>query len=1031
MSAHPFSVNAVRQQFIDFFVEKHAHRFVPSSPVVPHNDPTLLFTNAGMNQFKPIFLGQVEPGSDFVGLKRAANSQKCIRAGGKHNDLEDVGRDTYHHTFFEMLGNWSFGDYFKAEAIEWAWELLTKVWKLDPERLYASYFKGNKEMGLDPDREAFDLWKRYLPESRILPFGMKDNFWEMGETGPCGPCSEIHYDGRSDEERRRDPGYRYVNADDPRVIEIWNLVFIQFNRTETALRPLPAKHVDTGMGLERITRVLQGVQSNYDTDAFTPLFDAAQRVTGAPKYEGSLEGARDIAYRVVADHIRTLTFALTDGAVPSNEGRGYVLRRILRRAVVQGTQHLGAKPGFLASLVPTVVEHMGHAFPELKKNPDRVASLIREEEESFGRTLTRGLDQFAFAAIRAMEQAGIRSQHSDFIRRTSSTNFYLGQGQVTLTLYYEHKRLESASSEAELTEMEEAAAALGSESYIFSSLKPEHVAVICERSPVISATDAFMLHDTYGFPIDLTQVMARERGMTVDTEGYEKLMGEARERSRAGGKAEGVKEIALSGEETAKLAHLRVKPTDDSFKYEIKPLRATVRAIWNGEDFDEDIVASGTSLEDRFGIVLDKTNFYAESGGQVGDHGEIRKPGSPNTRFDVDETRAFGGYVLHIGRLHGGQIKVGDTVELTVDEDRRLPTMANHTATHLLNLALRRVVGDEVDQKGSLVAPDRLRFDFSCAHALTEEQVERVEEIVREQIVRDLKVHTGVAPLADAKTIRGLRAVFGEKYPDPVRVVSIGASMIDLLSEPENPRWQELSIEFCGGSHLAHTGQARAFAVLSEEAVAKGVRRVIGVTGVEAEAAIEAGHRVVERANAAMKVGEATLAEEVAELQGQLEALSLPYVLRRRAQHAIAQAQDRLKSVRKKEAAAGREGAVDAARALAQSEDGPVIVGLIPAGSDREALLAAMDAVRSKRPEAAVLLVSADDAEGKVSIVAQVPETLVKRGLKAGDWVREASAAVGGKGGGRPDAAQGGGTDPSKSLDAVANARTFAASKVS
>ncbi|MBX3352213.1 MAG: alanine--tRNA ligase [Phycisphaeraceae bacterium] len=953
MSAHPFSVNAVRQQFIDFFVEKHAHRFVPSSPVVPHNDPTLLFTNAGMNQFKPIFLGQVEPGSDFVGLKRAANSQKCIRAGGKHNDLEDVGRDTYHHTFFEMLGNWSFGDYFKAEAIEWAWELLTKVWKLDPERLYASYFKGNKEMGLDPDREAFDLWKRYLPESRILPFGMKDNFWEMGETGPCGPCSEIHYDGRSDEERRRDPGYRYVNADDPRVIEIWNLVFIQFNRTETALRPLPAKHVDTGMGLERITRVLQGAQSNYDTDAFTPLFDAAQRVTGAPKYEGSLEGARDIAYRVVADHIRTLTFALTDGAVPSNEGRGYVLRRILRRAVVQGTQHLGAKPGFLASLVPTVVEHMGHAFPELKKNPDRVASLIREEEESFGRTLDRGIAMFNDAATRA------------------------------------------------------------------------------GGSKRVSAGDAFMLHDTYGFPIDLTQVMARERGMSVDTEGYEKLMEEARERSRAGGKAEGVKEIALSGEETAKLAHLRVKPTDDSFKYEIKPLRATVRAIWNGEDFDEDIVASGTSLEDRFGIVLDKTNFYAESGGQVGDHGEIRKPGSPNTRFDVDETRAFGGYVLHIGRLHGGQIKVGDTVELTVDEDRRLPTMANHTATHLLNLALRRVVGDEVDQKGSLVAPDRLRFDFSCAHALTEEQVERVEEIVREQIVRDLKVHTGVAPLADAKTIRGLRAVFGEKYPDPVRVVSIGASMIDLLSEPENPRWQELSIEFCGGSHLAHTGQARAFAVLSEEAVAKGVRRVIGVTGVEAEAAIEAGHRVVERANAAMKVGEATLAEEVAELQGQLEALSLPYVLRRRAQHAIAQAQDRLKSVRKKEAAAGREGAVDAARALAQSEDGPVIVGLIPAGSDREALLAAMDAVRSKRPEAAVLLVSADDAEGKVSIVAQVPETLVKRGLKAGDWVREASAAVGGKGGGRPDAAQGGGTDPSKSLDAVANARTFAASKVS
>ena len=504
----------------------------------------------------------------------------------------------------------------------------------------------------------------------------------------------------------------------------------------------------------------------------------------------------------------------------------------------------------------------------------------------------------------------------------------------------------------------------------------------------------------------------------------------ARSRSGGAGRAEGEKEIALSGEETAKLAHLRVKPTDDSLKYDLKPVRATVRAIWNGEDFDEDIVASGTSLEDRFGIVFDKTCFYAESGGQVGDRGEIRKPGSPNTRFDVEDTRAFGGYVLHIGRLRGGQIRVGDTLELQVDEDRRAPTMANHTATHLLNLALRRVVGDEVDQKGSLVAPDRLRFDFSATHALTEDEVERVETMVREQIDRDIPVHTGVAPLADAKTVRGLRAVFGEKYPDPVRVVSIGASIIDLLSAPEDPRWDGLSVEFCGGSHLQRTGQARAFAIIGEEGVAKGVRRVIGVTGVEAEAAIEAGHRILERARAAMKVGEASLADEVSNLQGQIEAMTLPYALRRRAQHAIAEAQERLKGLRKKEAAAGREGAVDAARTLAQSSGGEVIAGLIPAGSDREALLAAMDAVRAKHPAAAILLVSADDAEGKVSIVAQVSEALVKRGLKAGDWVREASAVVGGKGGGRPDSAQGGGTDPARAVDAVEKARTFAASKL-
>jgi alanyl-tRNA synthetase len=952
MPSNTHSVNTVRKQFIDFFVEKHAHRFTPSSPVVPHNDPTLLFTNAGMNQFKPIFLGQVEPGSEFDGLKRAANSQKCIRAGGKHNDLEDVGRDTYHHTFFEMLGNWSFGDYFKAEAIEWAWELLTRVWKIDPERLYASYFQGDKRAGLEPDREAFDLWKRFLPESRILPFGMKENFWEMGETGPCGPCSEIHYDGRSDADRAKEPGYKFVNADDPRVIEIWNLVFIQFNRTETALRPLPARHVDTGMGLERVTRVLQGVNSNYDTDVFSPLFEATAKITGAPKYEGSMEGARDIAYRVVADHIRTLTFAITDGAVPSNEGRGYVLRRILRRAVVQGTQHLGAKPGFLADLVPTLVAHMSGAFPELTKNPQRVMDVIREEEESFGRTLDRGIAMF-----------------SDAAKRAGSSNR-------------------------------------------------------------VSASDAFMLHDTYGFPIDLTQVMARERAMSVDIEGYEKLMEEARVRSRAGGRAEGEKQIALSGDETAKLQHLRVRPTEDSFKYTLKPIRATVRAIWNGTDFDEDIVASGTSLEDRFGLVLDKTNFYAESGGQVGDSGAIRKFGSGNTRFEVEDTQVFGGYVLHIGRLRSGTLKVGDSVECDTDEARREPTMANHTATHLLNLALREVVGGEVDQKGSLVAPDRLRFDFTASGALSEEQVERAEAIVRAQIDKDLPVHASVAPLADAKAIGGLRAVFGEKYPDPVRVVSVGAPVEQLIGDPGNALWSEMSIEFCGGSHLARTGEARAFAIIAEEAVAKGVRRIQAVTGAEAEAAIEAGNRLLDRAKAAKIADPASLPDEVAQLQAQMDAMTLPYVMRRNAQRAIAELQEIVKRARKQEAAAGRGDAIEIAKKVAAESTGEVIVAEIPAGSDREALLAAMDAVQAKHGGAAIMLLSADDAEGKVTIVAKVAQPLIARGLKAGDWVREVSAVVGGKGGGRPDGAQGGGTDPSKVVDAAALARTFASSKL-
>jgi alanyl-tRNA synthetase len=948
----------IRRQFIDFFREKHGHAFVPSSPVVPHDDPTLLFTNAGMNQFKPLFLGQVDPGSRMASLRRAVNSQKCIRAGGKHNDLEDVGKDLYHHTFFEMLGNWSFGDYFKAEAIDWAWTLFTEVWGLDSGRLYATYFGGDEREGLAPDNEARDLWRRYLPAERVLPGSMKDNFWEMGDTGPCGPCSEVHYDGRPDAGLSATPGRDLVNADDPDVIELWNLVFIQFDRQPGTLKPLPAKHVDTGMGLERICRVLQGKNSNYDTDLFTPLFEKIQQVTGAPAYSGRLDLPADIAYRVIADHIRTLTFAITDGAEPSNEGRGYVLRRILRRAVRHGRQTLGASGSFLAEIVPVVIREMGEFFPELKKNPQRVADIIRSEEEAFGRTIDRGIEHFDAAS----------------------------------------------------------------------------------KAGAIPADAAFQLHDTYGFPIDLTQVMAEERGLTVDVAGFQRLMEEARERSRAGGgKGAGDTVAALSTDAVASLQKLGVKPTDDAAKFDPKPTLGTVRAIWNGTDFDENAVASRMKPTDRVAIILDRTNCYAEMGGQVGDTGRMRVTketrssasniGDPGEGV-IEDTQIVAGFVLHLVRLKKGEFRVGDTVECRVDDPRRQAIARNHTATHLLNLALRDTIGSAVDQKGSLVAPDRLRFDFTADHALTADEVAASQTIVRDAIQRALPVFAEVQPLDSARQINGLRAVFGEAYPDPVRVVSIGAPVADLVADPGNEQWGRLSIEFCGGTHLISTADARAFAITEEEAVARGVRRIVALTGQAAEDAIDLGDRLVERAQQAAALDDSALDAEVGALLAELERATVPLTDRARVREAIEALQERLKKVRKASAKAGREQAVEAARALAAAAGDGAIVSEIPAGGDRQALLAAMDAVRSKHEAAPIMLISRDEDEGKVLIVASCPESSIKAGLKAGDWVRTAAEACGGKGGGRPDSAQGGGTDLAKIPAAIRAAEAFASDKV-
>lgn len=1010
-AAQSLSAAVIRQQFLDFFTEKHGHTFAPSSPVVPHDDPTLLFTNAGMNQFKDVFLGQ---GSRPY--TRAVNSQKCIRAGGKHNDLEDVGKDTYHHTFFEMLGNWSFGDYFKREAILWAWQLLTEVWGLDKSRLYVTVFEGDKEDGLEADEEAAKLWAELtdIDPSHISRWGKKDNFWEMGDTGPCGPCSEIHYDSTPNGN-----GGHLVNKDDPNVIEIWNLVFIQFNRAPGKggkpgkLTPLPAKHVDTGMGFERITRVLQGKTSNYDTDIWSPIFDAIQQKTGAKAYGASLDDAGDITYRVIADHIRCLTIAITDGATPSNEGRGYVLRRILRRAVRIARQTLGVQGPVLCELVPAVVDTLGDAFPELKKNPQRVADVIKQEELAFLKTIDRGIEHFGTAALRAASPRASGS-HGSENRGTTTTH--------------------------------------GSES---------------RGTTMISAEDAFKLHDTYGFPIDLTQVMAEERGMTVDVAGFEQLMEQAREKSRAGGEAE--ETFTLTPNAIAELKRQNVEPTDDHYKYAgyhgsgyhgspsraprmprnpedarlgeprhhiPRPLPARIEAIWNGTDFDN-VVGN----DRRVAIILDRTNHYAEQGGQVGDAGTLTREygdGAVPAKFQVESTQAVGGYVMHIGRVTNGRIRVKDRITAQVERKQRSLIQANHTATHLLNFALREVLGEDVQQKGSLVAADRLRFDFSSIRAMKHEEIERVERIVNEQIAKSLTVHADLMSLEQAMKIAGVRAVFGEKYPDPVRVVSIGAPVKELADKPEDDRWRQYSIEFCGGTHLADTDEANHFVIVSEQALAAGVRRITALTGIEAQAADIAGTKMLDRLAKAEKLEGDALVSEFDAIAGEVEHITTGAVLKHRIVEQLDSLREKVKAVRKAAQASNRDAVVEQARQIAEAhgrdahatESGASVIVEQIDGADKDTLLAAIDVIKAKRPDSAIMLLSPDAEEGKVSIAAVVPKDLIAKGLKAGDWVREAAKACGGGGGGRPDMAQAGGKQPEKTADAMNVARQFAAEKL-
>uniref|UniRef100_A0A2R5LM37 Alanine--tRNA ligase n=1 Tax=Ornithodoros turicata TaxID=34597 RepID=A0A2R5LM37_9ACAR len=964
------SAAEVRQQFIDFFAKKYEHTYVKSSSVIPHEDPTLLFTNAGMNQFKPIFLGTVDPNSDAAKYKRVVDTQKCIRAGGKHNDLDDVGKDVYHHTFFEMLGNWSFGDFFKKEICTWAWELLTEVYKLSADRLYVTYFGGNEEAGLKPDLECKDIWKSLgIPEERILPGSMKDNFWEMGETGPCGPCSEMHYDrigGRN--------AQHLVNADVPDVLEIWNLVFIQYNReSDGTLRLLPKQHVDTGMGFERLVSVIQNKPSNYDTDVFVPLFEAIQKATGVRPYQGlvgkdDVDGI-DMAYRVLADHSRTLTIALSDGGRPDNVGRGYVLRRILRRAVRYATETMNAAPGMFASLVPVVVQILGDVFPELRKDPESIMDIINEEESQFLKTLLRG------------------------------------------------RRL-----------LEKTVAKLGGQKSL-----PGDV--------------AWRLYDTYGFPIDLTQLMVEEKGLAVDFDGYEKSKAAAQLASQASD-AKVDNGLKLDVHTISELQTKGIPPTDDLPKYnytctlpdkhavyEFAACSGTVLVLRNKKQFVQCVEAG-----EQCSIILDRTNFYAESGGQIYDTGFMTSEIGDDVEFVVTEVHIQGGYVVHIGKLSIGTLKVGDKLKLFVDEARRKLVMNNHTGTHILNFALRKVLTAEADQRGSLVAPDRLRFDFANKKPMSPSEVKQAEQAANELISKNEEVYAKDSPLPLAKAIQGLRAVFNETYPDPVRVVSVGIPVEDLLADPTSPAGSVTSVEFCGGTHLKRAGHVGDFVIASEEAIAKGIRRIVALTGPEAAKALKKAehfHSELEKLRIICK--EATqplqgkiIVKQIVELSEEISVSNISYWKKDELRTELKNLKKKLDDLDRTHKSQAQQMAIEnVKKLLEENKDADYIVHELEVGDNAKALDAALKQVRTETPNTPAMFFSRDSEKGKVICLSSVPKEVVSKGLSANDWVKEVTEVIGGKGGGRDDSAQASGTNVQSLPKALEVARRFAELKLS
>ncbi|BAO44851.1 alanine--tRNA ligase [Thiolapillus brandeum] len=865
----------IRQAFLDYFAS-NGHTIVESSSLVPVNDPTLLFTNAGMVQFKDLFLGKEK--RDYV---RAASSQRCVRAGGKHNDLENVGYTARHHTFFEMLGNFSFGDYFKREAIGFAWEFLTQVMGLPAEKLWVTIY--------DQDDEAADIWLKEIgvDPDRFSRIGDKpghpyesDNFWTMGDTGPCGPCSEIFYD-HGEEVAGGPPGTPEEDGD--RYIEIWNLVFMQYNRDAAGnMTSLPKPSVDTGMGLERLAAVMQGVHSNYEIDLFQALIRAAAEVTGARDPESK-------SLRVIADHIRSCAFLIVDGVTPSNEGRGYVLRRIIRRAIRHGYQ-LGQKQPFFYKLVDALCEQMGDAYPELVKARETVKRVLRVEEERFAETIEQGM-----------------------------------------------KILDEAIHDL--------------------------------PGKVIPGELVFKLYDTYGFPADLTADIARERGLEIDEEGFDREMEAQRARARAAsqfGMAQQA-EIALDGK-------------TDFTGYERLEEEATIIGLFrNGEPVDS------LDTGDEGMVVLDKTPFYAESGGQVGDRGVLLLPGS-DTRFEVTDTRKQGGAVFgHLGSMAAGRLQVGDKVQARVDEKNRQRIALNHSATHLLHAALRRILGEHVQQKGSLVDAERLRFDFAHFEPLTREQLRAVEQLVNEQIRGNHVVETRIMALEDAKQA-GAMALFGEKYDDQVRVLRMG----------------DFSTELCGGTHVRAAGDIGLFKIISESGIASGVRRIEAVTGERAIEWVEQAESRLQQIASLVKSGPDDSDEKVRAL-----------VDRARLQE---------KEIERLKAKLASAAGTDLAGQALEIGDTRVLAAHLE-GVDVKTLRDTLDQLKNKLGSAVIVLAAAN--EGKVSLVAGVTKDRTDR-VKAGDLVKMVAEQVGGKGGGRPDMAQAGGSKPEALPQALASVETWA-----
>ncbi|AQG79635.1 alanine--tRNA ligase [Spirosoma montaniterrae] len=878
----------IRRQFLDFFRSKQ-HLIVPSAPLVAKNDPTLMFNNSGMAQFKDFFLGNGTPPAP-----RVADTQKCLRVSGKHNDLEDVGFDTYHHTMFEMLGNWSFGDYFKKEALTWSWELLTEVYKLPKDRIYVSVFKGDERDGVPFDQESWDLWKGIIgDESRIILGNKKDNFWEMGDTGPCGPCSEIHIDLRSADEVAQKPGKELVNADHPQVVEIWNNVFMQFNRkADGSLEELPARHVDTGMGFERLCMAIQGKQSNYDTDVFSGTIHVIEELSGQKYTRGTDKS--DVAMRVIADHIRAVSFAIADGLVPSNAKAGYVIRRILRRAIRYGYSYLGLTEPFMTKLVPTLAMQFADVFSELNAQRDFVATVIREEEISFLRTLGTGLGR--------LDQI---------------------IGQLTT-----------------------------------------------EGESEIPGATVFELNDTFGFPADLTALIAREKGLSIDQAGFEKALAEQKARSRkdATSSAGDWVEVNESDSQAGFVGYDQTEVETQILKY---------RKIQNKQ---------GTQYQ----LVLAETPFYAESGGQIGDTGTLTlsKAGTPLCVLEVIDTRKENDLSVHIVENVSGiddLLTDADSVYATIDTTRRNLTSSNHSATHLLHAALREVLGTHVAQKGSYVGPDALRFDFSHFQKVDDAQLAEIERIVNEKIREDIKLdEKRNVPIEQAKNM-GATALFGEKYGDFVRVITF------------DPTY---SVELCGGTHVPATGHIGLFKFTGEGSVSTGIRRVEGKTSVGAEQLVNEQMAVVSELKELLKAPKdvvkavQTLLEERSALQKQVEALQNEKVQQLKGQ------------LLEKVEVVNRNGGPGHAR-LVERVDVP----------NADALKQLAYDLKAKVDNLALVLGA--DINGKPQLAVMLPDSLIQsRNLNAGQVVKELAKNIKGGGGGQPFFATAGGSDAS-GLDAA------------